>query len=106
MSLSLSIILGVVPDDTSEWNPEIAPHMTQMKTNGNRLPLNVGPPERNVSLIGGGCEGGVGRITPSTSKGGGASFLKLDRETRGGGRRHKGGPAAMEAETDRAMPAY
>ena len=32
MSDSLSIIFGVVPDDTRAWNPEIAPHMMQMKT--------------------------------------------------------------------------
>ena len=44
MSLSLSTILGVVPDETSEWNPEIAPHMMQMKTKGKIGPSKYGPP--------------------------------------------------------------
>ena len=34
MSLSLSIIFGVVPVEISEWKPEIAPHAIVMNTNG------------------------------------------------------------------------
>ena len=33
-SLSLSICLEVVPDDTSAWNPETAPQAITTKTNG------------------------------------------------------------------------
>jgi hypothetical protein len=34
ISLSLSIIFGVVPVAMSEWKPETAPHAMVMKTNG------------------------------------------------------------------------
>ena len=58
---SLSTIFGVVPDDTSEWNPLTAPHMTQMNTNGNSPPpLNVGPPFMNTSFrASAACSGGL-----------------------------------------------
>ena len=39
---------GVVPDETSAWNPEIAPHMMQMKTNGKIGAGEVGPPPRRT----------------------------------------------------------
>ena len=42
--LSRSSILGVVPEDTREWNPEMAPHMMMMNTNGKRGPGKMGPP--------------------------------------------------------------
>ena len=43
MCLSLSINLGVVPDEMSAWNPEIAPQAIVIKTNGNTLPPKIGP---------------------------------------------------------------
>src|SRR2546428_14149569 len=36
-------ILGVGPDATSEWNPEIAPQAIVMNANGNSFPANTGP---------------------------------------------------------------
>src|SRR6184192_301164 len=40
---SRAIILGVVPDATSEWNPDTAPQAIVMNANGNSLPANTGP---------------------------------------------------------------
>ena len=40
VSFSLSICLDEVPEETSEWKPEIAPHATVTNSSGNRgLPL-------------------------------------------------------------------
>ena len=47
-SLSLLTIFGVVPDETRAWNPEMEPHMMQMKTNGKMLPGKVGPPSEKT----------------------------------------------------------
>ena len=44
MSLSLSIIFGVVPELMSAWKPEMAPHAMVMKQNGNSGPGMMGPP--------------------------------------------------------------
>src|ERR1700675_4694155 len=41
--LSRMIILGVVPDEISEWKPLMAPQAMVMKQNGNILPANTGP---------------------------------------------------------------
>jgi len=38
--LSLSSILGVVPEPTSEWKPEIAPQAMVTKQEGEELPLD------------------------------------------------------------------
>jgi hypothetical protein len=44
-----SHIFGVVPLDTSAWNPETAPHAMVMNANGNSLPANTGPvPSMNL----------------------------------------------------------
>src|SRR5213083_89182 len=42
-SVSRAIILGVVPDATSEWDPDTAPQAIVMNANGNSLPANTGP---------------------------------------------------------------
>ena len=43
MSDSRSIILGVVPELTRAWNPDSAPHMITMHTNGQTVPGTTGP---------------------------------------------------------------
>jgi len=43
MSLSRARSLGVVPEATMEWNPEIAAQAMVMKQNGNTGPANTGP---------------------------------------------------------------
>ena len=44
---SLSISLGVVPDEISAWKPATAPQAVVMKMNGNRLPDHAGPVPSN-----------------------------------------------------------
>ncbi len=78
--VSLSIIFGVVPDDTRAWKPEIAPHMMQMKTNGNRPPQgNVGPPLMNTGSIVGACITGLATKTPTMSRAMVPILRKLER---------------------------
>ncbi len=43
MSRSFGSSFGVVPEDISEWKPEIAPQAMVMNTNGNSAPLKIGP---------------------------------------------------------------
>ena len=50
-SLSRAIILGVVPDATSEWNPEIAPQAIVMNANGNTFPANTGPSPSSANTV-------------------------------------------------------
>src|SRR2546421_2102244 len=61
-ALPISIIFGVVPDATSEWNPEIAPHAMVMNANGNSLPANTGPSPSVANGVSAGIRSG-GRIT-------------------------------------------
>jgi len=59
---SRAIIFGVVPDATSEWNPEIAPHAIVMNANGNSFPANTGPSPSDANGVSAGIRSG-GRIT-------------------------------------------
>ena len=43
ISRSLPSSLGVVPDEISAWNPEMAPQAMVINTNGNNLPPKIGP---------------------------------------------------------------
>ena len=53
ISRSFGSSFGVVPDDTSEWKPEIAPQAMVMKTKGNSVPLKIGPvPSMNWVIAG------------------------------------------------------
>ena len=50
---SFSIILGVVPDEISEWKPDTAPQAMVMNRNGNSWPENTGPlPSRKRVVAG------------------------------------------------------
>ena len=42
-SFSLDICFDVVPDDTREWNPEIAPQAIVTKSAGNIVPVAKSP---------------------------------------------------------------
>src|SRR5512140_993059 len=66
MSLSLSTIFGVVPDEISEWKPEIAPQAMVMNTNGKSGPGMMGPPPDTYCVIAGICIVGFTRMTPTT----------------------------------------
>jgi hypothetical protein len=64
----LSIIFGVVPDETRAWKPETEPHMMQMKTKGKMLPWNVGPPSAKTRLTVGHGSAGLAAMVPITSR--------------------------------------
>ena len=53
MCVSLSIIFGVVPDEISEWKPEMAPHAMVMNANGNSAPGTMGPPPETYDVSAG-----------------------------------------------------
>ena len=67
MSDSRSIIFGVVPDEISAWNPEIAPHAMVMKTNGKSGPGTIGPPPPVNWENAGICRTGLTTTTPTMS---------------------------------------
>src|SRR6202521_5933587 len=50
--------LGVVPDDTSEWKPETAPHAMVMKQNGKILQAKIGPVPSTKRVNAGSCNCG------------------------------------------------
>ena len=64
---SRASILGVVPEATSAWNPEIAPHAIVMKQNGNSLPANTGPLPSMNCVSAGSCTGGCTASRPAAS---------------------------------------
>src|SRR5947209_295336 len=55
---SFAIIFGVVPDEISEWKPEMAPHAIVMKQNGNTLPAKIGPVPSTNRVNAGSCSSG------------------------------------------------
>ena len=68
MSLSLMIIFGVVPDEISEWKPDIAPHAMVMNMKGNSLPGMIGPPPSANLVTAGICMVGAMMMTPMASR--------------------------------------
>jgi hypothetical protein len=48
-----------VPLEISAWKPEIAPHATVMKANGNSLPANTGPLPSTNCVTAGILSGGI-----------------------------------------------
>ncbi len=77
---SFSIALGVNPEETAPWKPDKAPHAMVMNRNGNRLPENVGPLERDASVVSAGtCTCGFAMTTPMTSRASVPIFMRVDR---------------------------
>ena len=64
---SFDSIFGVVPDDTSAWKPEMAPHMIVMKTNGKTLPGTMGPPPPAKVVSAGILSSGLTTMVPMIS---------------------------------------
>jgi hypothetical protein len=65
MSDSLLIILGVVPEAISEWNPDNAPHITTIEIKGQTAPDTTGPPPpRNGVVPASGVSVGRRRFRP------------------------------------------
>ena len=79
MSVSRSIIFGVVPEPTSAWKPEIAPHAMVMNTNGKSVPGTIGPPPSTNGVNAGIWSFGLTTITPTTSNTIVPIFMKSDR---------------------------
>jgi hypothetical protein len=64
----LEIILGVVPLDTSEWNPDSAPQAMVMNTNGKMLPAKIGPVPSAKRLMGGILISGAVKMMAAASR--------------------------------------
>ena len=72
--------IGVVPDATSEWKPESAPHAIVMNTNGKSDPANTGPvPLKANSVNAAVWSVGAVKITPSASSAIVPIFMNVDR---------------------------
>src|SRR5258708_5872036 len=94
---SRAIISGVVPEATSEWNPEIAPHAMVIKAKGKSLPANTGPSPAVANGVSAGIRSGgrnTRNATPGTPEGGGVK--EVERECRGAKRIHTGKTEAMK----------
>src|SRR2546426_9086651 len=88
---SRAIILGVVPDATSEWNPEIAPHAIVMNANGKSFPANTGPSPSDANGVSAGMRSGGGVTTIAIARTPIVGvFWKVQREGRGRQRIHPG----------------
>src|SRR3989442_15172523 len=97
-SLSRSIILGVVPEATSAWNPEIAPQAIVMNANGNSFPAKTGPSPSVAKGVSAGMRSGGGSTGHGTpSHGPGAVF-------RHEGGRPRGHTAIRPGRTGRTSP--
>ncbi len=82
MSLSLEIILGVVPEATSAWKPDSAPHMITMQTNGQTGPLITGPLPKN-GVVAGIFSSGWTKTIPAARSAITPIFMYELRESRG-----------------------
>src|SRR5256885_13615765 len=96
ISDSRSTVFDVVPDDTSAWKPEIAPHAMVMKTNGNSGPGITGPPPEMYCESAGASSLGFRIITPITRNAIVPIFMNVLRYARGVSSIHTG-------STDAAM---
>ena len=77
---SLAIILGVVPEAMSAWNPDSAPQAIVMNTNGNSLPANTGPvPSTAQSVTASFCSVGAAITSPTASSMITPTFMNVDR---------------------------
>ena len=56
---SFSTILGVVPEEISEWKPDTAPQAMVMNRNGNSEPENTGPLPSMKRVVAGMASGGA-----------------------------------------------
>ena len=67
-SPSLRKSFGVVPLETSAWNPDTAPHAIVINTNGKSLPANIGPvPSTNLVKAGSLSSGCVSTMEQASS---------------------------------------
>jgi hypothetical protein len=67
ISFSFINILGVVPELTSEWKPEIAPQAIVIKRYGNNVPGIIGPPPSVKTVNAGILRFGATTMIPTAS---------------------------------------
>ena len=70
---------GVVPDEMSEWKPEIAPQAIVMNAKGNSLPAKTGPVPSMNCVSAGIWSGGSTMTTPRASAATTPIFTKAER---------------------------
>jgi len=68
-----------VPDEISEWNPEIAPHAIVMNAKGKSFPANTGPVPSMNCVRAGISSGGSTTRMPIASANTTPSFTNADR---------------------------
>ena len=68
MSFSFFIILGVVPEEIIEWNPDKAPQAIVMNKKGQIFPDMIGPFPLTYSVIAGILISGFTMITPTAKR--------------------------------------
>jgi hypothetical protein len=71
--------LGVVPDATSAWNPEIAPQAIVTKAKGKSAPANTGPLPSMNRVVAGIRSGGSVSAIPTASASTTPILTKADR---------------------------
>src|SRR2546428_11954799 len=86
-SLSRSIILGVVPEATSAWNPEIAPQAIVMNANGNSFPAKTGPSPSVAKGVSAGMRSGGGDTRSAPPRASTVVILREGEGESGGDRR-------------------
>ena len=72
-------ILGVVPLETSAWNPETAPHAIVMNANGKTLPAKTGPVPSTNCVSAGSLTGGIRTMIAIASTAIVPTFRNVDR---------------------------
>ena len=76
---SRSSSFGVVPDEISEWNPEMAPQAMVIKQNGKTFPAKTGPEPSMNLVIAGIWSGGSTNRTPTASAATTPIYTNADR---------------------------
>ncbi len=78
-SVSVRIILGVVPLETSAWKPLMAPQAMVMNAKGKSLPANTGPVPSTKRVMAGIRIGGMTTRMPMASSTTVPTFMKVER---------------------------
>jgi len=77
--VSRVIILGVVPDEMSEWKPLTAPQAMVMKQKGKMPPAKIGPVPSTKRVSGGISTCGRTQRMPAASANTTPSLMKAER---------------------------
>ena len=69
----------MVPEEISEWNPEMAPHAMVMKAKGKTLPAKIGPVPSTKRVTAGRCTSGRSTMMPTARAAMVPSLTKVER---------------------------